>query len=1228
MAGKLASPNKSKGKRQTARRARSSAPAARTPRAPGGTLSRFALEAFGIYSATDAKGRITTVNDNFCAISGYRRDELLGQDHRLLQSGVHGDADFEAAYRTIAQGQPWRGELCNRARDGRLYWVDATIVPVVKRGRICGYESLSIVITERKQAEDALRRNEILLRSTLSALSEGVVVQDASGHIVSSNPAAERILNLSRDQLSGVTSFDPRWRAVREDGTDFPGEMHPAMRALATGEPQKQVTMGLRCDDGSTTWILINAQPMFTEGQDKATFVVTSFTDITSRILTQEVLNESISAIPDGFVAYDAADRLIMCNDAYKSLYSASAPAMVKGARFIDILRYGLENGQYPEAGTDKAGQDAWLGQRLARHRAASTDLTQQLDRGRWLQIRERRTPNGYSVGFRTDVSALMQETAKLRAVLDNFPGGITFFDQDLNLVASNERWRQMLDVPKHVLEEPTPNLASIVRALAHAGEYGPGDPETLAQARLDLARTPQRRHYERVRPDGTVLEMRAAPLPDGGFVTTYMDVTQRHAAEQRLTESEFNARRQTEKLEITLAHMSQGLSMFDPEGRLLVWNQRFVEIYAICPEIAKRGTSIRVLLAHMRSNGSLSGTGAGYFDNVHEKITFSKKLSANITLKNGRIIKVAVTAIKGGGWVATHEDVTERKQAEFLLREKNTQLAQINMRFEAALGNMTQGLCLFDAQKRLVIANRRFREIYALTEKQVEPGTHLAQILSYHSENGQTHEKTQEQLLEDMPKQPAETFTTADGRVISILRTPLADGGWLATHEDITERRRADEQISHLAYHDVLTGLANRAKFKREGEQALSAAASRQVQMNVLLVDLDRFKPVNDTLGHAAGDALLQMVAARMSQVVRHNDLVARLGGDEFAILQECDPSEQDAGSALAARIVGTVGAPFDIDGHEVMIGASVGVAMRSSETDTVEQLMHKADLALYSVKSTGRNGFKVYEDSFSSRAQEQRRLSSQLAEAAALGQLELHYQPVISLADDTICGMEALLRWRHPERGLMPPDDFIPLAEDSGLIVQLGDFVIRQACLDAADFPPHVKVAINISPNHLKRRNVFANTMRALLMAKIAPERLEIEVTETVLMQQDDGSLEELQELRRIGVSVALDDFGTGYSSLSHLRMFTFDKVKIDKSFIAGMTERSESAAIVAAITGLARNLNILTTGEGIETLEQLNMLKAAGCSLGQGYFIGEPMPAADARAFATRPMLQKTA
>lgn len=533
----------------------------------------------------------------------------------------------------------------------------------------------------------------------------------------------------------------------------------------------------------------------------------------------------------------------------------------------------------------------------------------------------------------------------------------------------------------------------------------------------------------------------------------------------------------------------------------------------------------------------------------------------------------------------------------------------------ESAFNNMSQGLCVFSADRRLVTCNRRFIELYGLTEEIARPGTLLTNILAHRVQAG-SFDKNPEAYLQDRMDIVAQNthridvIEQADGRTIEIVFDPLPGGGWIATHEDITARRQAEARVIYLASHDSLTDLPNRTHFHDRLEAALSAI-TRGGGLAVHSIDLDRFKDVNDTLGHPVGDSLLQEVAKRLQAGIREGDLVARLGGDEFAIIQ-MNIERPEAASDLAQRLIQRIAAPYMIDSHHIEVGASIGVTVAPVDGLDVDQLLKNADLALYRAKSQGRGTFSFFEQEMDIRLQARRLLEKELRGALEAGEFEVHYQPLFNVAAGRITGFEALLRWHHPARGMVPPDEFIPLAEETGLIVQIGDWILRQACMEAAHWPPAIKVAVNLSPIQFKSRGLLDSVLGALTAGGLSPERLELEITETVVLEVGDTTAATLHRLRNLGVRIALDDFGTGYSSLSYLRSFPFDKIKIDRSFIRNLSSGGEAAAIVRTVTRLAKDLGMSTTAEGVETKEDLDFLREIGCTEIQGYLISPAVPA----------------
>jgi len=568
--------------------------------------------------------------------------------------------------------------------------------------------------------------------------------------------------------------------------------------------------------------------------------------------------------------------------------------------------------------------------------------------------------------------------------------------------------------------------------------------------------------------------------------------------------------------------------------------------------------------------------------------------------------------------------DVTEQKKAEEALWLQNEQLQLQNERFTAALENMSQGLCMFDAEKRLVVCNDRYAEMYSLPRELVQPGTSLKEILENRVSEGIYGCDGPQDYIEEMVRFAgnAEASTKiqelTDGRIVAIAHCPMSDGGWVSTHEDTTQLQRVQERIAHMAHHDALTDLPNRILFQQRVEEALSPDATVK-SFAVLCLDLNRFKAVNDTLGHALGDELLKAVAERLTGCVRQGDTVARLGGDEFAIVQLSD-NQPAAARKLASRISEIIKAPFELDGHQVVIDVSIGIAVASTDGDSPDDLLRSADLALYRAKEDGHGKHHFFEKGMDALLQARRKLELDLRRALEKGEFELHYQPLIDVETNGLCGFEGLIRWRHPERGMVLPGEFIPVAEEIGLIVPIGEWVIKQACAQAVKWPDTTKIAINLSPVQFRNKNLVFTVVTALSRSGLSAERLELEITEAVLLHDTDATLETLRQLKAMGIRIAMDDFGTGYSSLSYLRSFPFDKVKIDRSFVSDLSTLNESSAIVDAVGGLCRSLGMMTTAEGVETREQLDMIREAGYGEMQGYFFSPPLTASeiDARFF----------
>ncbi|MBN9281432.1 MAG: EAL domain-containing protein, partial [Hyphomicrobium denitrificans] len=553
--------------------------------------------------------------------------------------------------------------------------------------------------------------------------------------------------------------------------------------------------------------------------------------------------------------------------------------------------------------------------------------------------------------------------------------------------------------------------------------------------------------------------------------------------------------------------------------------------------------------------------------------------------------------------------------------------IAQLNRCLELALNNMARGLSMFDANQRLIVCNRMYEELYDLPQHLTRPGTTLAELVRNHVKretglDNPQERKKQRAWIEHHVAALArgETFTHTQhlksGRIVLVTNKPLEGGGWVDIQEDITERRQAEQKIHWLARHDPLTEIANRLQFHEALDEALRNLAPNQT-LALHWIDLDGFKAVNDTLGHPVGDALLKSVAKSLKRAVRKNDIVARLGGDEFAVLQSASRVARKADAErMAQRLLKEICKPHDLGGQQVSCSASIGIAFAPLHGQTTEQLLKAADLALYKAKAGGKGIAYLYDPDIADDANSRYELQSDLRGALDQNQLELYYQPLVDTENRDVIAFEALLRWHHPLRGMIAPTDFIPIAEETGLIVEIGEWALIRACQEAVKWPDTIRVSVNLSPIQFERGNLYQAVVNALRISGLAPHRLELEITEGVLLRDEINTRAILHNLRTLGARIALDDFGTAYASLSYLRSFPFDKIKIDRSFVRDLDvgKRKDCEAIIQAVAGLGRQMQISTVAEGIETLDQAQTVTAAGCNELQGFFFSHPVPGSD--------------
>jgi diguanylate cyclase (GGDEF)-like protein/PAS domain S-box-containing protein len=664
--------------------------------------------------------------------------------------------------------------------------------------------------------------------------------------------------------------------------------------------------------------------------------------------------------------------------------------------------------------------------------------------------------------------------------------------------------------------------------------------------------------------------------------------------AELAIVEAERAHARLREAIDI----LPEGIVFLDPDERYILWNQQYADIYKRSADLFQYGARLEDTLRIGVARGDYPEAKGREDEWIAERLGKLRTPSGRHEqmLSDGRCILIEERRTSDGGTIGLRVDITEMKQREAsfrLLFDSNPVPMFVYALDDERIIAVNDAAIAHYGYPRGAFIGMTLTALHA--DAQMAVLRHIAD-LSPDEQAGRTwrHRKADGSSIDVAIYAQRLTY---EGRAAALVAAI-----------DITERKRAETRIAHMAHHDALTSLPNRILMRLRMEAML--AARNGGQMAVMCLDLDNFKSVNDTLGHPLGDLLLQQVARRLQAELRAGDTVARLGGDEFAVLQ-ADTESADAASELAQRLLCVVSEPYEIDGHTVAVGASIGIALAPNDGSDPDRLLKQADMALYRAKGDGKGAFRFFEPGMDARVQARRHLETDLRSALNSGELEIYYQPLVDIASGRTCAFEALLRWRHRERGMIPPGEFIPVAEETGLIGPLGAFVLRQACTDATLWPDDTKVAVNLSPLQFRTGSLLQTVMSALERSGLAAHRLELEITETLLLERGERVLATLHALRALGVRIAMDDFGTGYSSLSYLRSFPFDKIKIDRSFVRDLSSNTDSLAIVRAIVSLGSSLGITVTAEGVECEHDLDRLRAAGCNQAQGFLFSVPRP-----------------
>jgi len=677
-------------------------------------------------------------------------------------------------------------------------------------------------------------------------------------------------------------------------------------------------------------------------------------------------------------------------------------------------------------------------------------------------------------------------------------------------------------------------------------------------------------------------------------------------------------------RLEGALNNMTQGLCMFDAGDRLVMWNQRYVDMYKLGAGAIWVGATSRDLLNARIAAGTFPLDVEGYAAQLYQALGHGRSFKLDIELNDGRVIAVVNQPMPDGGWVATHEDITERRRAERELERTRNFLDMI-------IENVPSPIIVKDVPALRYRFINRAAEGYLGIGRDAMLGKTVAEIMPG-EESTAVIEAEERRLIETGKIAVLDEHVVATPgngkRIVNTMRLPVMDADGTPNYlitviRDLTERRRHEQQIEHLSHHDLLTDLPNRAAFNDRLDDAIAAAAAKGGACGLLMFDIDGFKTINDVYGHATGDAVLRAVADRVEKAC-DGAFLARVGGDEFAVIAPDGPQPQTA-MALAERIVAAVDPEIEVDGAVLKAGTSIGIAIYPQDAADSASLVANADVALDHAKEHTRGSVRFFEPETDRQLREERALQQDLRLAISRGEIDLHYQPQASI-DGSIVGFEALARWHHPTRGIVPPGCFIPIAEESGAIIEIGAWILRRACREAASWPNDLSVAINLSPVQFQHGDLPKLVHEVLLETGLPAARLELEITESVLIDDLDHAVGILRRLKNLGVRIAMDDFGTGYSSLSYLQAFPFDKIKIDKGFISKIDHCPQSATIVRAVIALGRELSLPVLAEGVETEQQLRFLAAESCNGIQGYFIGKPLPIDNYGAVVGRPVKAK--
>jgi diguanylate cyclase (GGDEF)-like protein/PAS domain S-box-containing protein len=942
-------------------------------------------------------------------------------------------------------------------------------------------------------------------------------------------------------------------------------------------------------------------------------------TTVEAELRRQSALLENILGnLPQGISVFDDRLKLLVWNEGMVDVLELPHEIVVRGVAFEDLIRIPAQRGDYgPGDPEEQVRQRRELALKFEPH---SFERTRASGRTH-LVVGKPFHLDGRIAGFittYTDITdrkqaelEIRRSNAVLQSILDNMPGGVSVVNGDLRMIACNQLFKQLLEMPDELFVDPQPSFESFIRYNAARGEYGDKNLEQKIAETLERARHPVAHMFERERPNGSVLEIRGAPLPDGGFITIYTDVTARKQAERELLHLH-------ERFSLALKTVGLGIFDWDAKEDKLLADARVFEIFGVSPNGRNNRFNDWTDYLHPEDREQ---TLARIIAMLRAKEA-DFKLSYRIVRPDGEIrhLEVHNHIVRDASGrtlrlIGADFDVTERKRTEERLRLT-----------EQVFDHSPVAIVITDSENRIISVNESFVRISGYGESEVlgrDP-----KFLASGLHNAEFFERMWQALQEGDFWEGEVWDRRKTGEIypkwmtINVVRD-REDAGrmhYVAIFSDITERKQAEEHIHHLAHHDPLTTLPNRMALEARLEQSIAEANRNQRSVAVMFLDLDRFKTINDTLGHHVGDLLLIEVARRLRQTVRSSDTVARHGGDEFVVVLPALETP-DVAATLAGNILKTLSEPYLIDGNTLHSTPSIGVSLYPQDGRDVDTVMKYADTAMYHAKDMGRNGFQFFSPEMNRAAMERLDIERQLRDALKLDQFALHYQPRLD-RNGRVTGVEALIRWNRPGHGLQPPGRFIPIAEESDLIILIGEWVLATAAAQLVAWQKAgiemPSVAINLSARQLRLAGLPGQIAAVLQDSRLPAALLEFEVTETMAMENPERASRLLGELRDMGIALAIDDFGTGYSSLAYLKRLPFDHLKIDRSFVAGIAHDPNDVAIVRGTIALAHSLGLAVVAEGVETAEQLALLKSADCDEFQGFHFSRPLPADELEVF----------